>query len=255
MSLISRPTAGTDVLAMRTELKPLARSFFGLLAAAVGVGDAVDPGHESGEDAGGGDLVALASCRGCPRRGSTCAGRCRSAARSAGPAGRAPCRRRGRRRPGRGRRSGRWPSRSRRAGGCRRRRRGSRGPSPRTSPSCRWRCRAPCPARSSRGPGSGSGAVADWRTLKISLATSLVPSKTVSVTWSRGASSASSGVPCRGVPSSSSSRMLAKSNASCVAEALRGVEGVGARGQALDHQGGRLDAGDLAADADVADRC
>ena len=58
------------------------------------------------------------------------------------------------------------------------------------------------------------GAVADWRTLKISFAASSVPSKTVSLTWSRGASSASSGVPSRGVPWSSSSLMLAKSKAS-----------------------------------------
>jgi hypothetical protein len=46
------------------------------------------------------------------------------------------------------------------------------------------------------------------------LAASLVPSNTVSVTWSRGSTSASSGVPAKGVPSSSSSLMLAKSNAS-----------------------------------------
>ena len=63
-------------------------------------------------------------------------------------------------------------------------------------------------------PGIWMGAVAAWRTLKISLAASLVPSKTVAVTWSRGARSASSGVPASGVPSSSSSLMLAKSNAS-----------------------------------------
>ena len=130
------------------------------------------------------------SCRACPRTGSTCAGRCRSAARSAGPGGPGPCRPRGRRRPGPGApiralaepssTSWRLPPASTTI---------SQRRWPPTSPF--WLSRGAahlCPARSSRGPGSGSARWPPARTSKISLAASLVPSKTVSVTWSRGSS-------------------------------------------------------------------
>ena len=61
-------------------------------------------------------------------------------------------------------------------------------------------------------PGIWMGAVAERSTAKTWLAASPVPSKTVEVTWFRGASSCSRGVPCSGVPASSSRRMRAKSN-------------------------------------------